>query len=246
MRRASYCFAYYLSWVGFGLVGLALNLGCACLLPLPGRQRRAPGVRRMIRRLFEFWVRWFHACPVVDVRWVGFDHELAAGTVYIANHPSLVDATFLLARLPDAFCIFKPSLMRNPVIGPAAIMANYVAADNAVDLVRGAAERVEAGQSLLIFPEGTRTLPGTVLGRLKPGFELIARRAKAPVQLVIIRTSQGLVPKGLPWWRLPTVLPGWIELTLDKRWEPGELSETRDSLNVVEARMREVLTAKGP
>ena len=68
MRRLYYRIAYYLSWFAFGAVGLALNICCACLLPLPGRERRAPGVRRMIRRLFDLWVRWFHACGVLQVR----------------------------------------------------------------------------------------------------------------------------------------------------------------------------------
>ena len=129
MRRALvhsyYVAAYYASWVVFLAVGLALNLVCAPLLLLPHRDTYGPRTRRVIRNLFDFWVRWFHASRVLQITWTGFDAPLTPGTVYIANHPTLLDATFLLARLPDAICIFKPALMHNPAIGPAALMAGY-------------------------------------------------------------------------------------------------------------------------
>ena len=126
LSRARWVFLYYLSWVVFGLVGLLLNLGCSLLLVLPSRETYGPAVRSTIRRLFQGWLAWHHASGVIAVDWVGFEEgALAPGAVYIANHPTLIDATFILARLPDALCIFKPSLMRNPAIGPAALMAGY-------------------------------------------------------------------------------------------------------------------------
>ena len=177
MQRGYYVVIYYLSWFFFGLVGLGLNLACICLLPLPKRHARGNGVRTAIRLLFDFWLKWLHLSRVVRIRWHGFDEPLNPGTVYIANHPSLVDATFLLARLPNAVCIFKPSLMRNPVIGPAAIMAEYVSGDAGLDVIRDAAGKVAQGCSILIFPEGTRTALGLPPGPFKPGFALIATQS---------------------------------------------------------------------
>jgi 1-acyl-sn-glycerol-3-phosphate acyltransferase len=109
--------------------------------------------------------------------------------------------------------------MRNPAIGPAAIVAGFVAGDAGVDLIRTAAGKVAKGRSLLIFPEGTRTAIGEALGTLRSGFALIALRAQAPVQLVVIRSTDHLVRKGRPWWRLPKVLPAHIVVSLDRRWE---------------------------
>ncbi len=79
--------------------------------------------------------------------------------------------------------------MRNPAVGPAAVMAGYVRGDAGLDLIRAAAAKVAAGQSLLVFPEGTRTAAGAVVGPMKPGFALIADRAKAPVRLIVIRSD---------------------------------------------------------
>lgn len=242
-QRGYYVGACYVSWLAFALVGLGLNVGCALLLLLPHRAKRGARVRGVIRRLFDLWRRWFHACGVLRISWHGFDAPLAHGTVYIANHPTLLDATLLLARLPDAVCIFKPSLMRNPAIGPAAIMAGYIAGEKGVDLVHDVAARIAAGQSLLIFPEGTRTATGTTLGPLKPGFAVIAAQARAPVQLITIRASSDLVPRGRPWWRLPSVLPVWMDISLDRRWACDPARSARELTEDVEQHLRSVLRA---
>jgi len=236
-----YLGVYYLSWFWFFSVGLGLNLFSLPLLLLPHRASRGRWMRAVIRRLFDLWVRWFHACNVVRINWRGFDEPLPTGCVYIANHPTLIDATLLLARLPDAICIFKPALMRNPVIGPPAIMAGYVAGDPGVDLVRAISEKIVLGQSLLVFPEGTRTEPGCTLNRIKPGFALIAARAQAPVQLIVIRATPDLVPRGRPWWRAPANQPSSVEISLDRRWEfDAERSPTQLAAEV-ESHLTQVL-----
>lgn len=223
MMRFYYAVVYYLSWSIFGAVGLALNLVCAVLLLFPGsRQRRGRVVRRWIRTACDLWFRGMHAAGILRVTWHGFDQPLPRGTVIVANHPTLIDAILIMARVDDLICIFKPRLMRNPVIGPAAILAGYVAASGRIGLVREAAAAVRRGCSLLVFPEGTRTEPGTVLGPLKAGFALIARHAGAPVQYVRIRATPGLTARGRPWWKLPEQLPLFADVALDRRWGPGE------------------------
>jgi 1-acyl-sn-glycerol-3-phosphate acyltransferase len=212
LLRAYHVGAGFLSWVVFGSVSLVLNLVCAILLLLPGRARLEPMARETIRRLFGAWCAWLHATRLIYVTWTGFTPERLAGpAVYIANHPGLLDATFILARLPNTICIFKPAVMHNPALGPAAVLAGYVSGDAGVDLIRDVAGRVADGRSLLIFPEGTRTVAGVALNPLKPGFALIAARAEAPVRLLVVRAPRDLVPKGAPWWRLPA-FPAHVEV----------------------------------
>lgn len=213
IRQAWLTLAYYLSWLLFGLGGLALNLVCAPFLLLPSRERCTPAARAATRWMFDFWLRWMHASGVVKVVFHGFERPLPSGVVYVANHPSLVDAPFLLARLTDTVCIFKPALLRNPAIGPAALLCGYVSGDAGVDGIRRAAERVTTGCSLLVFPEGTRTNPGVALNQLRPGFALIARRAGAALQIIHVHASPLMARKGHPWWQ-PPPLPGVFEFTL--------------------------------
>lgn len=235
--------ANWISWGVFAFVGLALNVVCAGLLVLPERERRGPSVRVAIRRLFSAWCGWLHATRLIFVSWHGFTPEALDGpAVYIANHPGLLDATFILARLPDAICIFKPAIMRNPALGPAALMAGYISGNAGLDLVRDAAVRVSSGRSLLVFPEGTRTVPGRRLNPFKPGFALIAARARVPVRLLHIRAPLDLVPKGWSWWRAPT-FPARVDITLlgELRAEAGESAAELTAR--AERRLLDALTA---
>ncbi|MFT3782496.1 MAG: lysophospholipid acyltransferase family protein [Nibricoccus sp.] len=232
---------YYVSWIWFSLVGLALNAGCILLLPLPNRHKRAHHVRATIRLLFDLWVKWLNASKIVGVHFHGFNEPLKPGTVYVANHPTLVDATIVVSRMPDAVCIFKTSLMRNPVIGPAAVMAEYVDGGAGIDVIRDAATKVANGCTLLVFPEGTRTAPGQKPAPFKPGYALIAARAKASVRLLTITASRDLAARGRPWWKLPPVLPGRIDVTLDKEW-PYVPDRSPTELNAqIERRLAEIL-----
>lgn len=228
--------AYYVSWLLFGLGGLFLNLACLPALLFPRREDHGPRARALTLRILDLWTRWLHASRVVEITYHGFEPaRLPRAAVIVANHPSLVDAPFLLARLPDTVCIFKPALLRNPAIGPAALLCGYVRGDAGVDGIRAAAARVASGRSLLIFPEGTRTVPGAALNPLRRGFALIARRARAPIQLVHVRASPLMARKGHPWWKLPP-LPGRFEFTLgelipaDSPLTTAELAEHVDAL----------------
>ena len=206
--------ANWISWFVFGSVGLLLNLFCLPLLLVPNRARCGAAVRTVIRELFSFGCRGVHGLRLIYVKWHGFTPEALRGpAVYIANHPGLLDAPWILARLPNTICIFKRSIMRNPALGPAALMAGYACGDTGVDLIRDVAARVSSGHSLLIFPEGTRTAPGVSLNPLKPGFALIAARAHVPIRLILIRAPRDLVPKGWPWWRAPG-FPCHVDVTL--------------------------------
>lgn len=245
LRHLWLVLGYYLSWVLFGLGGLFLNLACVPLLLAPDRERYGPQARRWTHRMFDLWLRWMHASGATRVTWIGFEEPLPGGTVYVANHPTLLDAPLLLARLPDAVCIFKPALLRNPVIAPAALMSGYVSGDQGVDLIRNAADRVAAGQSLLIFPEGTRTDPGRVLNPLKPGFALIAERAHAPIQVIRVLAGPCLARKSHPWWRIPP-LPGWIEFTRDEFIPADRLDPPTELTRHLQTRLHAVLSSVPP
>ncbi len=221
LRRPYYICSYWMSWLVFGTVSLILNAGCALLMLLPDRKRRAPAIREIIRRLFASWTGWLHANRLVTVAWHGLEAApLPRPAVYIANHPSLLDATVLLARLPNAVCVFKPALSRNPFLAPAAVMAGYASGTAGVHWVRELADEVAAGCSLLIFPEGTRTTRPEGFNPLKPGFAAIARRAGVPVQVLIIRTDRELLARGRgPWWRVPQ-LPVHVDVHVDRVLAP--------------------------
>jgi 1-acyl-sn-glycerol-3-phosphate acyltransferase len=213
VRPVYQLFGYYLTLFFFGAFGLALNLFCLLLFWLPATPRTERFFQRLIHRHLALFIWWMGFARLLHVRYHGFERLPKRGQVLAANHPGLMDATYLLARIPEAVCIFKPAVRRNPVLGAAARRAGYLASDGGPDLVREAGDKLAAGNLLLIFPEGTRTPPDETLLPLKPGFVLMARRAQVPIQLVRIAWDSNVLVKDRAWWKLPR-LPGLVEVTL--------------------------------
>lgn len=204
--------AYYLTLLLFAAGGFELCVLSLLCGWLPATERTERFFQRLIYRHFALFHWWCEAARLVYVRYRGLEQLPRGGLVLAANHPALIDITCLLARIPEAVCIFKPAIRRNPVLGAAARRAGYVGSDAGHEVVRATAAKVAAGHRLVVFPEGTRTPPGATLLPFKPGFVLIAQRARVPVQLVRITTDSDVLTKGRAWWRLPR-FPAHIEVT---------------------------------
>ncbi|MDE1929220.1 MAG: 1-acyl-sn-glycerol-3-phosphate acyltransferase, partial [Burkholderiales bacterium] len=140
------------------------------------------------------------------------------GLIVVANHPSMLDALMLVARLPRSACIMKAALARNPLLGPGARLARYIRNDSTYGMVHRAVEDLREGGQLVLFPEGTRTTHAPV-NHFHASFALIAKRARVPVQAVFIDTDSPYLGKGWPLWRLPP-LPIRFGVRLGRRFEP--------------------------
>jgi 1-acyl-sn-glycerol-3-phosphate acyltransferase len=163
------------------------------------------------------------------------------GLVVVANHPSMLDALLLVARLPRSACVMKASLMHNPLLGPGARLARYIRNDSARVMVRLAVNDLQAGGQLIMFPEGTRTTQAP-LNRFRPGFTLIAKLAQVPIQTVIIETNSPYLGKGWPLWKLPP-LPIRFSVRLGQRFRPQR--DAGAQLREIEAYfVQEMLTPK--
>ena len=202
-----------------GLISLAWNLAASLLYWV---MPRASG-RRVGRAAIAYGYRayWAAIRPLGMLR---LEAEVLdtlrdePGLLIVANHPSLLDAMMLVARLPRSACVMKSSLMRNPFLAAGALLARYIPNDSAHVMIRRAVADLRAGGQLVMFPEGTRTtrLP---LNDFQPGFALIAKHAQAPVQTLFIDTSSPYLGKGWPLWRLPP-LPIVFSVRLGRRFEP--------------------------
>ncbi|MFZ6762313.1 lysophospholipid acyltransferase family protein [Pseudoroseomonas sp. WGS1072] len=173
-----------------------------------------------------------------------------AGLIIACNHPSMMDAVLMLSRLPRAACITKASLWGNPLLGGGVRLAGYVRNDASGRMIREAAGQLREGRQLLVFPEGTRSeprRPGAVEPTPPPGpfsrsFAVIARRAGAPVQIVVIESDNPYLRKGWSPWRRPP-LPLRYRLRLGARFAPQEGSEALSAR--VEAHLRQALQPAG-
>jgi len=120
------------------------------------------------------------------------------GVLLAANHQSYLDPVLVAMVLPrEMHFMARRTLFRNPAFR--AIIAGYnafaIERDTAdVKGVNSAIARLEAGNILLVFPEGTRTGNGSI-GPMKP-VGVIAERAAVPIVPVLIQGAYEAWPKG--------------------------------------------------
>jgi 1-acyl-sn-glycerol-3-phosphate acyltransferase len=203
-----------------GLMSLTWNVAALLLYPLLSRSAgRRIGRAAIAYGYAVYWrlaaltgMLYLHADALDVLR----DEP---GLIVVANHPSMLDALVLVARLPKSACVMKASLMRNPFLGPAARLARYIRNDTPRGLIRLAVDDLCQGGQLVLFPEGTRTTQQP-LNPFRPGFTLIAKKANSPIQTVFIDTDSPYLRKGWPLSRLPP-LPIVFNVRLGRRFDPG-------------------------
>lgn len=133
--------------------------------------------------------------------------------VYMANHQSWFDIFVLLAYVPGQFrWLAKEELYKIPIVGQAMRLIGYIPIDRsnrakAFESIAKAAEKVREGVSVMIFPEGTRSING-VLQPFKKGGFILAIQSKKPILPVSISGSYRVMPK-----RSWMVHPGTITVT---------------------------------
>jgi 1-acyl-sn-glycerol-3-phosphate acyltransferase len=171
-------------WVGLVLVVVVPSLWLAVRLA-----RTAQTADRAVRLACRLLLRACF-CPL---RVHGTEHLAGVGPVVLcANHSSYVDSVVLLAALPMRVrFVAKRELLARPLIGLILRKAGHLAVERldvsrSVEDARAVGDTLRAGESLLVFPEGTfGEAPGLLpfrLGAFKAAVE--ARRPVVPVGIV--------------------------------------------------------------
>lgn len=158
------------------------------------------------------WSWLILATTGVAVRVHGLE-QLERGTTYVfvSNHQSHYDTPIVFSSLPFQLRIIaKDSLARFPFLGWHLRRTGHLLVDRRRPDRDGILTRwkglVSQGLSLIVYPEGTRTLDGG-LGRFKGGSFLLAIQAGLPIVPLSIVGSRQVMPKG----RL-TARPGRVDL----------------------------------
>lgn len=235
--------ALYALLLLLGLISLVWNLAAVVLHPLLPRERGLAMGRAGISRGYALFWAIANRSGLLKMDASVLDPlRDTPGLIFVANHPSMLDALMLVARLPRSACVMKASLVHNPFLGPGARLARYIGNDSALNMVRMAVADLKAGGQLVLFPEGTRTtrLP---INNFRPGFTLIAKLARAPIQTVFIDTDSPYLGKGWPLWRLPP-LPVQFTVRLGRRFEPS--ADAQAQLGEIEAYFTQHLQPAAP
>lgn len=193
----------------FGLGGLLLSLMWFNLLLVLIRDkdqcRRI--ARRSISASFRFFLAVAKTTGVLDYRIDGTDILRSEhGCLVVANHPTLIDYVMLASVMPETDCLVKSELLKNPFVSGVIRSADYLINSQSDTLLAQSQARLARGDTILIFPEGTRTTPGEKM-ILQRGAANIAVRCGSDLRIVAIRCSEHLLHKKSKWYDVPPAKP---------------------------------------
>lgn len=141
------------------------------------------------------------AAAGIRYRVSGLEHLPASAVVFCSNHESNVDPPVLFQALhPQLHILYKAELHKFPVMGTVFDVGGFVPIDRGdrqkafAGIDRGAAS-LRAGNSFLIFPEGTRSRTGELLPFKKGGL-IMALQAQVPIVPVAISGGRASMRKG--------------------------------------------------
>jgi 1-acyl-sn-glycerol-3-phosphate acyltransferase len=194
-----------LSFALFGVGGVFLRIVVFPLLSLlPGdavaRRTRA---RATVSWTFRAFVEFMHRTGVLTFEVQGIERLGRPGQIVIANHPSLIDVVVLIAFIRDANCVVKQSLWDNPCMRGPIRAAEYISNSGSMDMLDETSDALRSGQTLIVFPEGTRTTPGQP-PEFHRGAAAIALRGARIVTPVVISVTPTTLTKAEPWYRIPS------------------------------------------
>jgi 1-acyl-sn-glycerol-3-phosphate acyltransferase len=143
--------------------------------------------------------------------------------IFVSNHQSIYDIPVLFATLPwQLRIIAKESIGRFPFLGWHLRRSGHLLVDrrrpDRAGILRRWKTLVEKGLSLIIFPEGTRSVDGR-LAAFKGGSFLLAVEAGLPIVPISVEGSRLVMKKG----RLMTC-PGRVSLTVHEPIETAGLT----------------------
>jgi len=187
-----------------------------------------------VPRAARLWSRWMLAAVGARVDYEGLDRiDTSRPYVFIANHQSSVDIWVLLAALPlTTRFVAKRELQKVPVIGWALSASGSIFVDRtdrgrAIASLRGAAERIREGVSVILFAEGTRSRDGTLLPFKKGPFH-VALQAGVPVVPIAISGSWDVLPPRSLKVRPGRVLVRLLEPVDVAPWQPDRIDGLRN------------------
>lgn len=143
----------------------------------------------------RWWSRLCCWLLFIRVKTNGFEHlNKNQSYIFIANHQSIFDIFVIYGWIPFIFkWIMKNDLIKIPFVGMACATAGHIFIDRSNPIaakhsIEKAADKLKHGNSVVVFPEGTRTRTGK-MGKFKRGAFMLAQELALPLVPITLSGS---------------------------------------------------------
>ncbi|MGA3286095.1 MAG: lysophospholipid acyltransferase family protein [Bacteroidota bacterium] len=157
---------------------------------------------RYFRKSPWWWSRFIFWTFGMKVSVIGYENlDPMKPYIFISNHASMFDIpTVFVALKGNVNIVFKKELTYVPIWGWALRYGYFIMIERsnprkAMASIERAAQSIRKGSSVILFPEGTRTLDGK-LQPFKRGAFSLAAKAEVPVVPLTINGTFTIMPKG--------------------------------------------------
>ncbi|MCR4822315.1 MAG: 1-acyl-sn-glycerol-3-phosphate acyltransferase [Treponema sp.] len=181
-----YCWHIFAKILSFALFGLGTILISILAFPIMKlffwkKERFRKAGHHFISIMFRFFV-----CFMTVIRSAHLTapdkkkFRSLKSSIIVANHPSLLDVVMLISLIPDADCIVQSYLMGKNIAH--IIVSNlYIPTSLSYEeIMEKCMTALKSGSNLIIFPEGTRSLPSGQ-NKFKKGAARIALASGCPI-----------------------------------------------------------------
>jgi len=194
-----------LSFALFGAVVLGLGF---IAIPMSGWFARGPEsdelrAQRWVHRGTRFFVGFMKGIGLLRVDLVNVERLRVGGPLLlIANHPTLIDLAVIASLMPQLDCIVSGAWVENAFLRRTVVAAGYVCGDDGGSVVRACLRHLQAGRSVIVFPEGTRSPPGG-LRDFHAGAAFVGLRSGHSLVPVFMTCVPSTLTKGRSWYDVP-------------------------------------------
>lgn len=187
----------------FAVLFLIISLPVYFISWLIGR-KKPKALAEFSQRFISFGLKGVSLICCVKLEVKGLDQIDPDGTyLYIANHASIFDVILGYPVLPtQTGFLAKKELRKVPVLGMwlercGGLFLDRKNPKQGLQVILTAIDQVKAGQSVFIFPEGTRTKDGN-LNEFKAGSFKVATRTDCPIVPIAMTHTADIVRKHIP------------------------------------------------
>lgn len=187
----------------YGLVVLSIIWFSLLRLFIWNKDKRCMIAQCTISLSFKIFLWIVKTLGIINYKFEGIEKlKQDKNCLVVANHPSLLDVVLLVSVMPHCNCLVKGALLNNIFISRIIKTAGYILNGETNKILSNCQEILLNGGRILIFPEGTRSVPSQPI-KLQRGAANIALRCQADIRIIHIDCDPFWLIKGQRWYQVP-------------------------------------------